>query len=293
MNILLKTMAVFFLLASNVQAHMLWVNAFESSAHKPGHVTTSLGWGHVLPIDDVTNSVNARITLDKYFVMTPDGKQIPLHLPGTKLAEPFLQNDTLDLYEADIACRKISMKETSPHGVYLIAAESQKAFHTRYIDSKGRKRFALKPKNKIKDLKKVLFAVQYQAFAKSYVTVGKWVQPKPIGQGLEITPLTDLSNVKVGDMVEFDVRFNGQPLSYGPNGIEYITASSPSFGKNGKFYLFSYISKGKAQFQVQSAGQWLVNVFHNEPVTADGPLKELHDKVTNVGSGATLTFTVE
>ncbi|WP_321414718.1 DUF4198 domain-containing protein [uncultured Desulfobacter sp.] len=160
----------------------------------------------------------------------------------------------------------------------------------KYIDTKGRTRFALKPKNEIDDIQKILFSVQYQAFAKSYLTVGLWSMPQPTGHGLEITPLIDLSTVRVGDLVEFDVRCHGKPLSKGPNGVAYITAYSSSFGLSDKFALFSYISKGKAQFRVQSSGQWLVNVFHKAQMTKDGAMKEFGDKATSVGYGATLTF---
>ena len=280
-------------MTSSVSAHMLWINSFESFAHPPGHTTVSLGWGHALPIDDMTNSVSARIFVEKFSLIYPDGKEIFLKKPGTEIAKPFISNDDIDLFAADIACQKIALKKGTQSGVYLIKANSKKAFHTQYIDTKGRKRFALKPKNEINDIQKILFSVQYQAFAKSYLTVGPWSMPKPTEHGLEITPLTDLSKVRVGDLVEFDVRCHGKPLSYGPNGIEYITAFSSSFGLSDKFALFSYISKGKAQFRVQSSGQWLVNVFHTEPVTEDGHMKEFGDKATSVGYGATLTFNVK
>jgi len=283
----------FVLMTSPASAHMLWINSFESFAHPPGHTTVSLGWGHALPIDDMTNSIGARICVDKFSMITPGGKEIALKKPGKELAKPFISNDEIDLFAADIACQKIALKKGTQSGVYLIAANSKKAFHTKYIDTKGRTRFALKPKNKIDDIQKIIFSVQYQAFAKSYLTVGPWSMPQPAGHGLEITPLTDLSKVRVGDLVEFDVRCHGKPLSKGPNGIEYITAFSSSFGLSDKFALFSYISKGKAQFRIQSAGQWLVNVFHKAPVTGDGPMKECADKATSVGYGATLTFNVK
>jgi uncharacterized GH25 family protein len=280
-------------MTSPVSAHMLWVNSFESFAHPPGHTTVSLGWGHALPIDDMTNSTGGQVHVEKFSLINPDGKEITLKKPGTKLAEPFTSNDDIDLFEADIACQKIALKKGTQSGVYLIEAMSKKAFHTKYIDTKGRTRFALKPKNEIDNIQKILFSVQYQAFAKSYLTVGPWSMPKPSGHGLEITPLTDLSKVRVGDLVKFDVRCHGKPLSKGPNGIEYITAFSSSFGLSDKFALFSYISEGKAQFRVQSSGQWLVSVFHKAPVTEDGPMKEFGDKVTSVGYGATLTFNVK
>ena len=282
-----------FLIAPNAQAHMLWVNSFESFVHPPGHATVSIGWGHALPIDDMTNSINARTVIKNFSLTDTTGKTIPLHLPKTERTKHFVQTDDVRILDADIACQKIAFNEKTRHGTYLIAATTEKSAYTRYVDTKGRTRLNLKPQNEIKDVQKVLFSVQYQAFAKSYVTIGEWKRPKPVGHGLEITPLTDLSNVKVGDMVEVDVRFLGKPLSYGPTGIEYITAFSPSFGQGKGFELFSYIANGKAQFEVQNVGQWVVNVFHNEPVTPDGPLKDLHGKVTSVNYGATLTFTVK
>ena len=284
---------LFVLMTSPVSAHMLWINSFESFAHPPGHTTVSLGWGHALPIDDITNGVGARISVEKFSLINPNGKEISLKKPGSEFAKPFISNDDIDLFAADIACQKIALKKGTQSGVYLIAANSKKGFGTKYIDTKGRTRLASKPKNEINDIQKILFSVQYQAFAKSYLAVGPWSMPKPLGHGLEITPLTDLSKARVGDLVEFDVRFHGKPLSYGPTGIEYITAFASSFGLSDNFALFSYISKGKAQFRVQSSGQWLVNVFHNEPVTKEGPLKEFWDKVTSVNYGATLTFNVK
>ncbi len=204
-----------------------------------------------------------------------------------------METEDVSIFNANIACQKIALHENSKKGNYLLAANTNPTYYTQYIDSNDRTRIALKPKDEVTDCKKVLFSVRYQAFAKSYLTLGKWVKPAPVGYGLEITPLTDLSTLKVGDMVEVDVQFHGKPLSYSPSGIEYITAFSPSFGLGKGFELFSYIAHGKAQFEVQGPGQWVINVFHNEPVTKDGPLKELYGKVNTVNYGATLTFTVK
>ena len=104
----------------------------------------------------------------------------------------------------------------------------------------------LKPKNELNDIKKVLMAVKYQAFAKSYLTVGTWANPNPLGHGLEIIPRTDLSDLHVGDLVEVDVRFYGKPLTATAKSIEYITAQSSSFGQSDGFSLMSYIMEGRA-----------------------------------------------
>jgi len=128
--------------------------------------------------------------------------------------------------------------------------------------------------------------------AKSYLTAGAWTNPAPLGHGLEIIPRTDLSNLRVGDLVEVDVLFYGQPLTVSAKSMEFITAHTQSFGQSDGFTLFSYLMDGKAQFRVQSSGQWMINVNHKDDVTADGPMKELVGKADQVYHGASLTFTV-
>jgi len=113
------------------------------------------------------------------------------------------------------------------------------------------------------------------------------------GHGLEIIPRTDLSNLHVGDLVEVDVLFYGQPLSASARSIEYITAHSSSFGQSDNFSLFSYLKEGKGQFRVQSSGQWMISVSHKGDVTKDGELKDLYGKTDLVYHGATLTFNVK
>jgi len=81
--------------------------------------------------------------------------------------------------------------------------------------------------------------VKYQTFAKSYLTVGKWTNPKPLGHGLEIILCTDLSNLHVGNLVEMDVLFYGKPLDATAKSIEYITAHNSSFDQSDGFALIS------------------------------------------------------
>ncbi len=132
-------------------------------------------------------------------------------------------------------------------------------------------------------------AVKYQAFAKSYLTVGAWSEPKPLGHGLEIIPRTDLSTLHAGDLVEVDVLFHGKP----PEGMQYITAHSGSFGQSDGFSLYSKVKKGTAKFRVQSAGQWVISIALKDDVTPDGPLKDLYGKADMVSHAASLTFNVQ
>jgi len=279
---------------SSVSAHTMWINSFESFAHKPGHTTVGLGWGHSIPIDDIPNSPNAKALLDGFSITDPKGKKTALRLPPSETAKPQIETKSFDLYNADIALQKIALKKDSPQGVYKIEAKSKPTFYTRYIDTKDRTRLKLKSKDKLKDVKEVLFSVQYEAFAKSYLILGnKWEEQKATNKGLEIIPKTDLSNLKVGDLVEFKVLFFGKPLHMSGSTQAYITAMSNTFGQGKGFSLFSPIKNGKAQFEVQSPGQWKVNCFHGEKVNKKGSLKELHGKVNKVVHASSLTFNVK
>jgi len=279
--------------SSSVQAHSVWINSFESHAHKPPHTMVSLGWGHALPMDDILTSPNGRIAIERFELFDPTLKKTDLIKPEFKLSRPDLSTDNFDLFAADLAAQKVALKKGSAQGVYQFSAVSKPTFYTQYIDKKGKTRLKLKPKNEVKDIKKVLICVKYQAFAKSYLTVGAWSNPKPLGHGLEIIPRTDLSNLHVGDLVEVDVLFYCKPLNATAKSVEYITAHSSSFGQSDGFRLMSFIINGKAQFRVQCAGQWIISVNHKDDVTTDGHLKDLYGKTEQVYHGASLTFNVK
>ena len=275
--------------ASLANAHSLWINAFESHGHGGYNAMVCLGWGHALPMDDILNSVNGRIAVERFELLDPSLKKADLLRPEFKIAEPKLSNENFDLFAADLAAQKIGFKKSSAPGVYQLGAVSRATFYTQYVDKKGKKHLKMKPKDQIKDIQTVLMAIKYQAFAKSYLTVGAWSAPKPLGHGLEIIPRTDLSNLHAGDLVEVDVLFYGKP----PKGMHYITAHSGSFGQSDGFELFSKVKKGRAQFRVQSAGQWMISVTHKDEVTPDGPLKDLYGKANVASQAATLTFNVQ
>ncbi|NCC26045.1 MAG: DUF4198 domain-containing protein [Deltaproteobacteria bacterium] len=279
--------------SSTALAHSLWINAFESRAHGSHHAMVSLGWGHALPMDDVMSSKDGRIALDSFDLIDPSMTRSPLRLPEPKPAETVLNTDNADVITADMALQKVGLKKDGAPGVYQLAAVSTPSFFTQYIDKSGKQRLQMKPRDEIKDIDKVLMSVKYQAFAKSFLTVDRWINPKPLGHGLEIIPRTDLGDLHVGDLVEVDVLFYGQPLTATAKSIEYITAHGVGFGQSDGFALFSYLMDGKAQFRVQAAGQWMIGVSHKDDVTPDGPLKDLVGKADQVYHGASLTFTVK
>ncbi len=280
-------------IAVTAEAHSIWINCFESHAHKPPHAMVSLGWGHTLPMDDILNSPNGRVAIERFEIFDPAMTRTNLIKPPLAMAEPSVQTGNMDIFAADLAAQKVALKEDSAKGVYQMSAVSVPNFYTQYIDADGKQRLKMKPRNEIKDMAKVLMSVKYQAFAKSYMAIGPWSNPEPLGHGLEIIPRTDLANLRPGDLVEVDVLFYGQPLTVTAKSIEYITASSAGFGQSDGFSLFSYIMEGKAQFRVQNSGQWVIIVNHKDDVTQDGQLKDLVGKANQVYHSASLTFTVK
>lgn len=285
--------AVSLLFVPIAHAHSIWINAFESNAHQPPHAMVSLGWGHALPMDDILNSPNGRFALEQFEIIDPKLQKNNLIKPQDALSKAELSTADFDLFAGDMALQKVALKNDSARGVYQLSAVSTSSFFTQYLDTKGRQRLQMKPRDEINDIGKVLMSVKYQAFAKSFLTVGEWKNPAPLGHDLEIIPLTDLSNLRMGDLVEVRVLFHGQPLTATAKSIEYITAHGTGFGQSDGFGLFSYIKDGKARFRVQSAGQWMIAVSHKDDVTKDGPLKDLYGKADQVYHGASLTFTVK
>jgi uncharacterized GH25 family protein len=278
---------------SLAQAHSLWINSFVSDAHQPPHAMVCFGWGHALPVDDLMNSPQGRIAVESFTLTDPDNNVTDLGTPSFDPQKASITEKNFDVYPADLAMQKVSLKKDSKHGVYQLRAASRPSFFTQYVDTKGRVRLKLKGKDEIKDIKKVLMCVKYQAFASSYITLGEWNQPQASNKGLEIIPLTDLSNLRAGDLVKVKVLFHGKPVTSTAKSIEYITANSPGFGQSDKYALMSYVMNGHAQFRVQNAGQWVVRLNHKEDVTPDGPLKDLYGKAEQVYHGVSLSFTVK
>jgi uncharacterized GH25 family protein len=277
--------------ASPAAAHMLWVNLYESHVHKPGHAIASIGWGHMIPMDDVVDGVG----VESYSLVDPDAKTTALTLPAHgEQAPPKSKASGMLIQDGDLGVRKITLSEESKPGTYQVALVGKDNYYTNFIDQKGRKRWATKPMDQVKEAQKVLGAMFYKGYAKSCFKVKEWSQPKPLGHDLEIMPLTDLSNVRVGDKVDFKITFMGKPVTTSPEkSIEYITATSNTFGGPDKFTLAAIIFGGKGSFRIPTAGQWVVNVYHRQMVAENPDLKHLAKKCYVVLRAATISFNVK
>jgi uncharacterized GH25 family protein len=279
--------------SSTAMAHTLWINLYESFAHPPGHAMVSLGWGHVVPMDDFLASKDGSLQLATYDLIDPDLNRTALPMPVLKMEDVIETSGDMTAQCGDLGIRKLSLTDKTKPGTYQVVVSSKENFFTMYLDKKGKQKMVMKPLDEVKGAHKVLFSVKYKSFAKAFLAVEKWTDPKPLGFELELMPVTDLSNVHVGDVVPFQISFMGKPFSCGPDGIEYITATSNSFGGPDNFFLAAYIMNGKAQFRMPAAGQWVANVYVKQDVTPESDLKELVGKCTTVYYAGTISFNVK
>lgn len=284
---------IFLLTAQTVWSHSLWINLYESFAHPPGHALTSIGWGHNVPMDDFLNSKAGAVKIDKYLLVDPENKAFELGLPDIK-QEKITKTDTgMTLQEGDLGIRRIGLSKDAKKGTYQVLTESKTTYFSGYIDVNGKMKMVTKPMDEIKDASKFQFATRYKAFAKSYMTVGEWTQPKKSGFDLEILPLSDLSKVKKGDIVQFEVTLNDEKLNCDMKGMNYLFATSNTFGGPDNYNLCSYIMNGKAQIRVPEAGQWVFSVLVRKNVTKDNELKDLYGKCDSIYYGSTVSINVK
>ncbi|WP_321413805.1 DUF4198 domain-containing protein [uncultured Desulfobacter sp.] len=287
------TLALTALCTGTVYAHSLWVNINESFAHPPGHVITSLGWGHAMPLDDFLMSEAGAIEIEKYSLVGPDNSITPIPVPVIKQEKTTESKTGMSIVPGDLGLRKISLTDKTIPGTYQVTAESKATYFTGYVDANGKHKMTTKPMDEIKGAKSFDFSTRYKAVGKSYFGVKKWTQPKPLGYELEIMSETDMSNVKAGDLVKFTVTLNGKPLTCDMKGMNYLHMTSNTFGGPDQYMLTAYVMDGKAQIKVPTPGAWRASVTVKKEVTKDNDLKDLVKKCQSIYYGASVSFTAK
>lgn len=292
------SLIIFIGFSTTLTAHNFFINLSESMAHKPGSVATSIGWGHAMPMDDffMGNS------LQSYLVYDPSMKKMDLNFDPKAnegmeelyyKKEPSKEFPSATIFEGDSFTRKIKFNNNSEQGTYQVVASTKKIHFSMWKDEKGRVKWGRVYLDEIKNAKEIMYSSNFQSFAKAYISFGKWSEPAVIGHDLELIPITDLSNVKVGDVVEFKVLFLKEPLSETQNMDPWeIKAYNQFFGADGSYFVGSFIMNGKAKFKVNSQGYWLATITMQKPVNENFG-KELVGKVKTIGYNASVTFFVK
>ncbi len=278
-----------------VFAHNFFVSITESMAHPPGSIFANIGWGHGLPMHDFFMGN----TLESYSMYDPNLKKMdfPFDPNTNKGAEgnkgqKFPDFPGAKMLAGDAFCRKIFFNEDGPKGTYQVVATTKKVQFAVWKDAKGRTKWGRTYLDKIKNPKEIKVCWTFQSFAKSFVKVGEWTEPKPLGHDLELIPLTDLSQVRVGDEVVFKVLLLGKPVQQDQSGLPDLKAYGELYGADFSYGLRGMISKGIAKIRVTAPGRWLAIVNVRRPVNEKNGPKELIGKALETGYNASATFFV-
>lgn len=294
MRKIVGSIAMAMMFALGASAHDFFINLSESMEHKPGSVGVSIGWGHAMPFDDffMGNS------LEVYEIYDPKMRKSALEFDkaGNEGIEtrryetkPSANFPEALIFGGDIFANKVYFTQDSARGVYQVAANTKKVQFSVWKDKKGRQKWGRVPLDEIKEAKEVKTSLNYQSFAKAYVSVGEWQNPKPIGHELELIPLSDLSRVKVGDEVEFEVLFLGKPLHEITDGMPPAIRAYGEQGGAG--YVGAFVKAGKVKFRVHSSGRWTTTLSLRKKVSEE-IAPELVGKALHKGYNASVTFFV-
>jgi len=252
------------LFSVNVFSHTLWINAtdYNPEVYPKYGAKTNLyfGFGHHFPVDDFLSQEQIE---EFYYVCPRCGKHHNLKPnPGG-----FLETE-------------VKFKEP---GAYIVAAKLKPGFYTMFIE-KGKIHHKIGPKTNIKG--KVILSLYYEQYAKCLINAGKKDLinfDKPVGHKLEIVPLKNPSNLKLGEFLPIKVLFNGRPERFCK---VYATYSGFSTGDDFA-YATSTDSKGIAKIRIIHWGVWLIKTDIKLPAP-----DELKDKCNQLHYTATLTFEI-
>lgn len=290
-NSFLLTLLLIFWLTAPAMGHGLWINIHKSDIHPPGHVMSTIGFGHLPPNDDLLQTEYGSLEIESYSLIDPENKKTELPSPrldGSKIPTAA----GINILTGDLGACRMGLSPESLQGTYQVTAKAKDLLFSMWIDQKGRKRMKPVGMDQIDNPKTILVSMLYKANAKSSFTVGDWGEPSPLAYDLEIVPVSDLSGVNVGDEVEFEVTLMGKPLSAGPGGLFHMTAINRSFGGPDKTFLMSYLQNGRCSFRMPAAGQWLMMVKAQKAV-ADVPGQEaLKGKCQMISYTSSFTFEV-
>lgn len=249
------------LLATSASAHQLWLNMTDYTPviwQHPKYAPTPraktvlyFGWGHSYPVADF---ISDRI-LDKLERIEPDGTRTKMEIP-------------------DQGFRAIRMDVQTP-GPRVLVSSVNPSF---YGPVEGKTDF---------------YDIFYEQYAKALVSVlpektGPLTGPdenpfiRPVGQKLEIIPLTNPNRLQPGDTLAVRVLLEGKPAP------GYDVSATSLYAPNSVPQKMVTDDAGEARFTITAFyGPWIVDATHSFP--ADG---ELAKKCRNIHYTATLTFAV-
>ncbi|WP_419677614.1 DUF4198 domain-containing protein [Aliarcobacter lanthieri] len=216
---------VIFTTLSAVQslAHDFFVDGYNSSTFK-----AILGYGHDFPYPE-------KISEDRLDIFEP------ISIIDKDLKITTLKND--ENY-------KYSSKKSLDDGTYILKSRYKTTYWTKTIDNKWEM-----GKTK-KDIRNSQYCEKVTMFAKSIINIGKDTNDfitKSIGQNLEIIPLDNPSNFKVGKPFKVKILLDGKPAK-----TIAVKGTFDSFIKNQFAFYGKTDLKGEIEILPLRGGKWIL-----------------------------------
>ncbi len=214
--------------AATAHAHYPWLMASSFTPAEGRAATVYPAWGHAFPFEGFMASDR----VGSVEIVSPDGKKTALEASG---ASGYI---TPELRQ----------------GIHVVLASQKSGFFTR--TKQGSKR---QSKEGLSDV----IACSYSSNnMKAILNVGqgKGAMDRQFGQPLEIVPLSNPADLKVGDYMDVKITVRGEP--YGG----MVFASYAGFSTVGAYaYTVEADDQGKASIRILHPGQWLVRAKVEQP----------------------------
>ncbi|MFP4226127.1 MAG: DUF4198 domain-containing protein [Desulfobacterales bacterium] len=232
-------LAVFLLypaISAQVYGHSMFIQSSRYKVHEGKASPLFFCYGHHVPVDDGVRANKL--------------KSVRVYTPAGDVREISVRNET---------CLHSYMVSYDAPGTYVLAAETNPGYYTVYIDKKGRERHTIKPKSAVMEqAKKIRLSLYSKQYTKSYVTCEKPSADFPgrIGQQLELVPVRDVSELKVGEDLELKVYFRGSP--YTGRSTWDATYNGFSTRAEDNFHSKTAVSGDTLRIPIPRPGRWYV-----------------------------------
>ena len=241
-------------LSGEVSAHTLWINLVP--AREDRQVVVSIGYGDHLPGSELLSTDWGQMKVARYEVVAPNGQRSALTPPEpVSHDKQSLPSGLVVQRGGETGSHRLQYPPGSTSGTYQVTAQSELFRYIHYRDTRGQDRYTDRALEELDDVEQVLDTSFEIFFMKTAFAVGGWTDPAPAGQHLEIVPLTDLSNVRSGDVVRFKVLLDGGAWD-ASLGSPQISAHSAAFGD--RWGLVSALKYGEGELRLPSAGMWRI-----------------------------------
>jgi len=253
MNIKKTLIGLAILTVTSLSAHDYWVDS-----QKNGTLSFNLGYGHDFPM------------LEKI----PENR-----LDIFEALKIKVNKETFELKRSLTTNYKYELDQKLENGSYILSGVYKPTYWTKDEDSKW---FKGKAKDEIST--KAIYCEKAHLEAKNIFSIGDKHSDtitKPIGHKLEIIPLSDPKDYKVGKPFKVKVLFKNKPLK-----VSVVKATLEGYLKGKYAYYGKTDLKGITEILPLKAGKWLVKVEVEKELKNNTKC----DKEINV---ATLTFDIK